>query len=309
MVSRDACPREHILFSHSFPQTHSFLQPKVLIIIPNMAIKRESDVDTDCIAESSKRQRTVEQENLSFASTPELSSAVPNAHDNATNNVAPIEPEIIEEDGDLTIRIMAPKDDTADEHEGHNYAVAEFRTDAGVLRRASSILKAKIDMNRPPADEPWIVELPYHHLKAVSTVLHILHCRKPRKYSISEEWFEHLYHVTLFTASYNLTRHLQLVADQWNRTLREHHRTRKQKDPFYLRNLLWIAWEIGALQLFKDVIQQTSGHCGIDASGELVFLHEDSTTALKMITGNMVFPCLQEQSKTTTKQLAYLSIY
>lgn len=210
MDLRDASPREHILFFHSFPKTHPFLPHKVpTYYISKMAIKRESDVDTDCIAESNKRQRTVEQEDLSPASTPELWSAVANTHDNATNNDAPIETEIIEEEGDLTVRIMTSES----RHGGHN-GLADFQTDSGVLRRASPILKAKIDMNRPPADEPWIVELSYRNPKAVSIVLHILHCKKPPKYAIAENYFRLLYSVTHFTARYNLTRHLQLKAER-----------------------------------------------------------------------------------------------
>lgn len=275
-----------------------------------MAIKRESDAATDCVvAESTKRQRTDEQEGALSTSTLGSLPTVPNAHDNATNNDPPFDTETVQEDGDLTVRIIA-KENTADEQNGGRKKVeAEFLTDSGALRRASSILKAKIDMSRPPADDPWVIEFSDgHHPQSVLIVLRVLHCQKPRQFVFNEGYLEFLYEAANFTALYNLAGSLQLIADNWSQTLHSDFKTREKKDEWYLRHVLWIAWEIGARKLFRDVIREFAMRCYIDDSGEMVFAGRAFQEILHNADMNDArCPILREKGKATVMKLYHIS--
>ncbi|KAI0483772.1 hypothetical protein F4859DRAFT_474091 [Xylaria cf. heliscus] len=202
-----------------------------------------------------------------------------------------LSPNIIDPDGDLSLKVgetkciymsrgAAPSDDDPNHEHEHEVPVI-YVVCSRTLSRASPVWKkllyggfAESKPSCASSASDWVVELPDDNPKAMATILNIIHSRFtsiPRITDLIN--LEDFYQLTVLTDKYDLTAILRPWAPVWMRSAKEKHESwgRNNTGPVTsdLERLLWIAWEMGDINLFKNVSRDLVLNCSVDANGDL----------------------------------------
>ncbi|KAI0144673.1 hypothetical protein GGR57DRAFT_481649 [Xylariaceae sp. FL1272] len=182
-----------------------------------------------------------------------------------------------------------------------------YMVDSRALARASPVWKKLLYggyAESKPANaltaSDWVVELPEDHPIAIETLLNIIHGNFGLSPTIDEDV---LFEVTVLTNKYFLTRSLRPWACTWMDFIGKTFKKQcHNPDPdFQFDNLLWIAWELGAPKLFREVASLLTRHCAINDNGDLQFEMNDKT--IELFTGIHNPPGMQENIRAVRKDL------
>ncbi|KAF9878381.1 hypothetical protein CkaCkLH20_03873 [Colletotrichum karsti] len=163
-------------------------------------------------------------------------------------------PELIkyDEDGDL---ILYVDDDTA-----------RYQVCSRTLARSSPVFKRMLRggfaESRPVDGSDWIVELPDDKSEPMQIFLSIIHGRLmdvPKKLPIAG-----LHGLLVLTEKYNATEVLRLWAAGW---IENAHINKGAED----HSIIGIAWELGQVELFRQLMENITETCTLDASGCVLF--------------------------------------
>lgn len=151
-----------------------------------------------------------------------------------------------------------------EEGEGHDHKTAVvYVVDSRAVSRASSVWRAMLngafaESNRPAPDsnKKWTVELPDDDPEPMLIILNIIHNHFDKVPRGSEMGIDPLYDLSVLTDKYDLTHLLHPWAEQWTAPVRDSLAGRdihRMQPRSLLERYLWVAWELGDLQLFNDV--------------------------------------------------------
>ncbi|KAK1770178.1 hypothetical protein QBC33DRAFT_313487 [Phialemonium atrogriseum] len=133
------------------------------------------------------------------------------------------------------------------------------------LSRASAVWKKMLNgpfLESRPRDGEWIVELPEDDYKALTLVLNILHFRFDRIPDPTTLTVDELFNLTILTDKYDLAHLLRpWVRPLSGSLLSQDHDLR----------LLWIAWELGHMRLFRDIAERVLSSAFLDQTGSLCY--------------------------------------
>ncbi|OTA99379.1 hypothetical protein M426DRAFT_325179 [Hypoxylon sp. CI-4A] len=143
--------------------------------------------------------------------------------------------------------------------------------------------------------EEWIVKLPEDDPKTMEIVLNIIHCRFDRVPTSVRQLMllsdnggfiniYTLYHLTVLTDKYDLSRILQPWASRWVRDLPDADPTNPTAQRIMdglAQKLLWISWELGDDQIFKQAATYLTLRC------------DPIEGSLSLSTGTLFSACLE----------------
>lgn len=138
------------------------------------------------------------------------------------------------------------------------------------LCRASAVWKKMLNgpfLESRPKDGEWIVELPEDDYKALTLVLNVIHFHFDRIPDPATPTVEDLFNLTILTDKYDLTHLLRPWAKSWTKSWTWCLQLTWRHD---LR-LLWVAWELGHAQLFRQVAQSVVLDVFLDQTGALCY--------------------------------------
>lgn len=164
---------------------------------------------------------------------------------------------------------------------GEDANIQRFVVCPRTLSRTSKVFKAMLYGNfvesKPSnKEQEWVVALPEDDPTSLATVLYIIH----NKFSLVPDKMtrEELYHITILTDKYDMTEVLRPWARAWIEPFDPVSRAVGQKGD---EQLLWIAWELGHINLFKKTLGNIQETCTLDEDGKVLDRHgirlEDNT--------------------------------
>ena len=137
----------------------------------------------------------------------------------------------------------------------------EFLVDSKALSRASPVLSRMLNGGftesqrpDPSTGEKWIVRLPEDDIEAMSTLLHIMHCRFDKLLRLTNTiLLGHLYQIAVTTDKYRCTHLVQPWIKPWLAVTVEH---LPKASCYDLQVILWIAWEYGSQSIFEAAFKK-----------------------------------------------------
>lgn len=156
---------------------------------------------------------------------------------------------------------------------GEDENVQRFIVCSRTLSRASKVFKAMLYGNfvesKPSSKEhEWVVALPEDDPASLATVLYAIH-NKFSKVPDSVTQGE-LFNITVLTDKYDMTEVLRPWAKAWAEPLASSSRPLGQKGD---EALLWIAWELGHIDLFRRTLGNLQETCTLDQQNKVVDTH------------------------------------
>lgn len=156
---------------------------------------------------------------------------------------------------------------------GENKQAQRFIVCSRTLSRASKVFKAMLYGNfveSKPSNkgQEWAVAVPEDDPGALATVLFIIH-GKFRKVPTTVTRHQ-LYMITVLTDKYDMTEVLRPWAHAWVAPFTSITRPLGQKGD---EHLLWIAWELGHIALFRSTLAVLQETCTLDQHGKLLDRH------------------------------------
>ncbi|KAK2044248.1 hypothetical protein LZ31DRAFT_566043 [Colletotrichum somersetense] len=174
--------------------------------------------------------------------------------DSESESVAPNEPIVYDEDGDLTI-LVGPEPD-----------VPQYRVDSKTLSRSSPVFKKMLfggfAESRPSNGKDWVVHLPdddFSSMEIIFSIAHGVFEDVPTSISVHD-----LYTLLAHTEKYDSTHLLRPWAKLWSDYLVL---TRDRTEP----KLLCVAWGLGDEDLFREMVRAIANNCLIDADGNVFY--------------------------------------
>jgi hypothetical protein len=166
---------------------------------------------------------------------------------------------IFDADGDLRLIVGNELDSTEQ---------CEFIVCSRTLSRATSVFKAmlygpfKEAKRTTTAKSEWVVELPEDKATPLKLLFHIIHAKfeqVPQTLTLFE-----LYEIAVMSNKYDMTRILRPWAKNW---FEPHAKSYKADDR---ELLLWVAWELGAEDVFEKAAKEITLECKVDLECQLV---------------------------------------
>ena len=178
-----------------------------------------------------------------------------------------------------------------EEHE-HNQATT-FVVCSKALSRASPFFKHLLyggfsESEKPKGDAKWTVHLPEDHVGSIWLLASIAHgCFNgilPEK-AITKTELDHLrteevdkdnmsldrlYELTITTDKYNMAHLLRPFAHKWLRSAWDTHWYPAGNIAGECTQFLWIAWELGDVDVFKQCVDLLASQCFLNDDGQLV---------------------------------------
>ncbi|KAI1269109.1 hypothetical protein F5Y18DRAFT_176821 [Xylariaceae sp. FL1019] len=186
-----------------------------------------------------------------------------------------------------------------------------YMVDSRALARASPVWKELLygeNAKSKPANastaSDWVVELPEDNPFAMEALLDIVHgnfgLTPPPGIAIDEG---ELFELTVLTNKYSLTRSIQPWARTWMDFVSETFEDQSEEphSDYQFYQLLWIAWELGAPNLFSEVAWLLTRHCAIDDNGDLQLHLYDRT--IELFTELHEPPGMQENIRAVREDL------
>ncbi|KAI0600582.1 hypothetical protein F4775DRAFT_590140 [Biscogniauxia sp. FL1348] len=184
----------------------------------------------------------------------------------------------IDEDGDLTLHVGEFRcSHICEEEEGEDenqLSYGAFTVCSKALSRASPVMKKMLyggfAESKKPGNNPWTVHLPEDDPKALEVILNIIHLRFDQV-SSGVTTLDDLYNITVLTDKYDLTHVIRPWVAKWRRKTMVDKSSwqESQVADGYFEKRLWIAWELGDLKDFTDVLGWITSHCYVRSSGML----------------------------------------
>lgn len=141
------------------------------------------------------------------------------------------------------------------ENGGHRHSRAEeFRVDSRALSRISPVFMKMLngpfaESNKPGEDQKWRVALPDDNVKAMGTLLNIMHCQFGNLPAVTgASGLEDLYQIAVLTDKYDCTALVRPWATSWLAAASALVPNAFTND---LEKISWVAWEYGDKTLFK----------------------------------------------------------
>lgn len=156
---------------------------------------------------------------------------------------------------------------------GEDEEVQRFKVCSRTLSRASKVFKAMLYGNfiesRPSnKEQEWVVALPEDDPVPLATVLYIVHNQFSKvPDSVTRE---ELFNITVLTDKYDMTEVLRPWAKSWIKPLASGSRPLGQKGD---EALLWIAWELGHVDLFQRTLGHLQETCTLDQHSKVLDRH------------------------------------
>ncbi|KAM0816830.1 putative BTB domain-containing protein [Seiridium cardinale] len=186
----------------------------------------------------------------------------------------------IDEDGDLLLLVGS-------ELSTDGVCPETFKVDSRTLCRASKVFKVMLrgpfsEGKKRDCDGEWLVKLPEDRPKPMARILEIIHGNFDNELPNLISDVRALYELTILTDKYSLIHLLKPWAIQWAC------RGRNGTLPFsswdacitfdktVLGQCLWIAWELGDIAWFTQLLQTMAMRNDIDACGELIATFESA---------------------------------
>lgn len=178
----------------------------------------------------------------------------------------------IDPDGDLRLRVgeqscmshcTSTSSKSSREDSVHSrHRATEFLVDSKALSRASPVLSKMLfggflesQKPDPSSGERWLVCLPDDDIKAMSILLHIMHCRfdKPLRL-VGSKALKRLYRIAVATDKYDCVRLVQPWTKSWLPTAAD--RASQECSCQDLHLISWIAWEFGSQSVFEEAFKK-----------------------------------------------------
>lgn len=141
------------------------------------------------------------------------------------------------------------------ENGGHRHSRAEeFRVDSRALSRISPVFMKMLngpfaESNKPGEDQKWRVALPDDNVKAMGTLLNIMHCQFGNLPAVTgASGLEDLYQIAVLTDKYDCTALVRPWATSWLAAASALVPNAFTND---LEKISWVAWEYGDKTLFE----------------------------------------------------------
>lgn len=218
-------------------------------------------------------QTIIESYLVQFQDPKQMTSPVPplwklslNMGDSETTPVQAVEakpPALLyfDDDGDLCLEV------------GEDEGSQRFMVCSRTLSRASKVFRAMLYGNfaeSKPSDkgQEWAVALPEDDPTALATILDIVHGRFRKVPSAVTP--DHLFMITVLTDKYDMTEVLRPWVNGWIGPYALTSRLPGQKGD---EKLLWIAWELGHIELFKKTLGYLQETCTLDEDNKVIDRH------------------------------------
>ncbi|KAK7750172.1 hypothetical protein SLS62_007923 [Diatrype stigma] len=141
----------------------------------------------------------------------------------------------------------------------------EYRVDSRALSRTSPVFMKMLygpfsESNKSSEDEKWRVALPDDNVKAMGTLLDIMHCRFVKLPAITNAInLEHIYEIAVLTDKYDCTSLVRPWSSSW---LGAASALVPKANISDLEMISWVAWEYGDQKLFEKVTKHMIIHLG-----------------------------------------------
>lgn len=148
--------------------------------------------------------------------------------------------------------------------------VIQFKVVSGNIAAASPVWRSAMygDSGKPqirPGKENLVLKVE-DNAKALETLLRIIHydfAKVPKNLSLDD-----VYEITRLTSKYQCTRLVYPWASKWVGLLETY--LQNADCPFGNYKAAWIAWELGSVKLFKDMMDSLIVTTNVDKDGEVV---------------------------------------
>ncbi len=167
-----------------------------------------------------------------------------------------VEKTIVDSHGDLFLQVGEIRCVPSSVVSNHTHTDAqEFLVDSKALSRASPVFRKMLfgtfsESEKPDLPDNWFVKLPDDNVAAMSTLLHIMHCRfdkvPPVHYEIP---LDDLYQIAILTDKYDCTALVRPWARAWLASMDTYYSSNATIP--MLERISWIAWEYGDKDLFE----------------------------------------------------------
>ncbi|KAI1078741.1 hypothetical protein F5B20DRAFT_582091 [Whalleya microplaca] len=169
---------------------------------------------------------------------------------------------IIDANGDLLLQVGGDKCFLSSSGTKETYTDAmEFLVDSKALSRASRVFMKMLYGNFAESkkahlshDKSWRVMLPDDNVKAMTTLLHIMHCQFDEVPTPTDPIsLENMYQIAVLTDKYDCTRLIRPWAKSWLAKTATH---LPNATITILERISWVAWEYGDRLLFETTARR-----------------------------------------------------